>query len=131
MLPGRVLLCPGSKNMELQHFGGLVQVRIVDPPPPQIYTPSVDVLFRTGAYIYGSKVLGVVMTGMGNDGASGVREVHNHGGCILAEAEETCVVYGMPREAVATGLVEKSVPVDKMMREVEVRCRTLGRPAGS
>lgn len=123
MLPGRVLVCPGSKNMELQHFGGLVQVRIVDPPPPQIYTPSVDVLFRTGAYIYGSKVLGVVLTGMGNDGSSGVREIYSHGGRILAESEESCVVYGMPKEAVATGCVEKIVAIDRLLQEIDVRCR--------
>ncbi len=124
MFPGRVLICPGSKNIELQHFGGLVQVRIVDPPPPQIYTPSVDVLFRTGAYIYGSKVLGVVLTGMGNDGTSGVREIYHHGGRILAESEESCVVYGMPKEAMNTGFVEKAVAIDGMLQEVEVRCRT-------
>lgn len=125
MLPGRVLICPGSRNMELQHFGGLVKVRIVDPPSAQIYTPSVDVLFRTGAYIYGSKVLGVVLTGMGNDGTSGVREIYNHGGRILAESEESCVVYGMPKEAINTGFVEKAVSMRNMLQEVELRCRPL------
>lgn len=122
MVPGRVLICPGSKNMELQHFGGLVRVKIVDPPTKQIYTPSVDVLFRTGAYIYESNVLGVVLTGMGNDGASGVREIVGHGGRVLAEAEESCVVYGMPKEAVATGKVEKIVTIEEMQREISIRC---------
>lgn len=123
MYPGRVLICPGGKNMELQHFSGLVQVRIVDPQPPQIYTPSVDVLFRTGAYIYGSKLLGVVLTGMGNDGTSGVSEIYKYGGRSLAEAEESCVVYGMPKEAINTGFIEKVVTMDNMLREVEIRCR--------
>ncbi|HEY5675081.1 MAG TPA: chemotaxis-specific protein-glutamate methyltransferase CheB [Malonomonas sp.] len=127
MFPGRVLICPGGKNIELQHFGGLVNVRVVDPPDRQIYTPSVDVLFRTGAYIYGSKVLGVVLTGMGNDGASGVREIHNHGGRILAEAEESCVVYGMPKEAINTGYVEKAVLMANMLHEVEMRCKSVER----
>jgi len=121
--PGRVLVCPGSKNMELQHFGGGVRVRIVDPPEEQIYTPSVDVLFRTAAYIYGSRTLGVVLTGMGNDGASGVREIAGNGGRILAEAEESCVVYGMPKEALLTGQVEKSVPLERMPFEIVMRCR--------
>jgi two-component system chemotaxis response regulator CheB len=125
MLPGRVLICPGGKNLELQHFGSLIKARVVEPPSRQIYTPSVDVLFRTGAYIYGSKVLGVVLTGMGNDGTSGVREISNHGGRILAEAEESCIVFGMPKEAINTGLVEKTVPMDNMLREVEIRCRQL------
>jgi len=127
MFPGRVLICPGSKNMELQHFGGSVRVRIVDPPKEQIYTPSVDVLFRTAAYVYGSKSLAVVLTGMGNDGASGVREIADCGGRILAEAEESCVVYGMPKEAIATGQVEKSVPLERMLLEIETRCRSVDK----
>ncbi len=127
MFPGQVVICPGGKNIELQHFGGLVKVRVVEPPSRQIYTPSVDVLFRTGAYVYGSKVLGVVLTGMGNDGTSGVREIYNHGGRILAEAEESCVVYGMPKEAINTGFVEKAVTMESMLREVEMRCKIVGR----
>lgn len=123
MLPGRVLICPGSKNMELQHFAGIVRVRIVDPPAEQIYTPSTNVLFRTGAYVYGSKALGVVLTGMGNDGVAGVQEISARGGRVLAEAEESCVVYGMPKEAVQTGLVEKIVPLKEMLAEIERRCR--------
>ena len=122
MLPGQVLICPGNKNMELQHFAEAVRVRLVDPPTEQIYTPSVDVLFRTGAYAYGLDVLGVVLTGMGNDGAAGVLEISRHGGRILAEAEESCVVYGMPKEAAQTGLVEKIIPLGGMLREIENRC---------
>jgi two-component system chemotaxis response regulator CheB len=124
MFPGRVLVCPGSRNMELQHFGGVIRARIVDPPREQIYTPSVDVLFRTAAYVYGSKALGVVLTGMGNDGSSGVREIANYGGRVLTEAEESCVIYGMPKEALLTGQVEKSVPLERMLLEIEIRCRT-------
>ncbi|NOY13765.1 MAG: chemotaxis response regulator protein-glutamate methylesterase [Deltaproteobacteria bacterium] len=125
MLPGQVLICPGSKNMELQHFGGLVRVRIVTPPATQIYTPSTNVLFRTGAYVYGSKALGVVLTGMGNDGAVGVQEIARYGGRVLVEAEESCVVYGMPKEAIQTGIVEKIVPLKRMLLEIEQRCRPL------
>lgn len=124
MSPGQVLICPGSKNLELQHYGGVVRVRIVEPPAEQIFTPSTNVLFRTGAYVYGSKTLGVVLTGMGNDGAAGVQEIANQGGRILAEAEESCIVYGMPKEAAATGLVEKVVPLARMLAEIELRCRT-------
>ncbi len=123
MLPGQVLICPGSKNMELEEAAGLARVRIVDPPEVQIYTPSVDVLFRTGAQVYGGSALGVVMTGMGNDGASGTRSIVDAGGRVLAEAEETCVVYGMPKEAYLTGKVEKSVPLPQLLAEIELRCR--------
>jgi two-component system chemotaxis response regulator CheB len=123
MLPGQVLICPGSKNIELQHFAGAVRARIVDPPDNQIYTPSANVLFRTAAYVYGSKLLGVVLTGMGNDGTSGVLEISKSGGRVLAEAEESCIVYGMPKEAVQTGVVEKSVPLNAMLAEIEQRCR--------
>jgi len=122
MLSGQVLICPGSKNLELQHFGGIVRVRVVDPPKEQIYTPSVDVLFRTAAYVYGSKSLAVVLTGMGNDGATGIREIARYGGRALAEAEESCVIYGMPKEAMLTGQVEKSVPLERMTAEIEMRC---------
>jgi len=122
MLSGQVLICPGSKNLELQHFGGIVRVRVVDPPKEQIYTPSVDVLFRTAAYVYGSKSLAVVLTGMGNDGAIGIQEIARYGGRALAEAEESCVIYGMPKEAMLTGQVEKSVPLERMHAEIEMRC---------
>lgn len=125
MFPGRVLICPGCMNMELQHFAGVVRVRIVEPPKQQIYTPSVDTLFRTGAYVYGSKTLGVVLTGMGNDGASGVQEIANQGGRVLAESEESCVVYGMPKEAVQTGMVDKVVCLEGILLEIEQRCRSL------
>lgn len=80
-------------------------------------------LFRTAAYIYGSKALAVVLTGMGNDGATGVEEIFGRGGRVIAEAEESCVIYGMPKEAVLTGMVEKVVPLNKMLQEIELRCR--------
>lgn len=125
LFPGRVYICPGSKNIELQHYAGVVRIRLVDPPAEQIYTPSTNVLFRTAAYIYGSKALAVVLTGMGNDGATGVEEIVKRGGRVLAEAEESCVVYGMPKEAVQTGMVERVVPLKRMLHEIELRCRAV------
>nr|WP_303722612.1 chemotaxis response regulator protein-glutamate methylesterase [Malonomonas rubra] len=123
LVPGTVYVCPGCKNLELQYYGGVVRVRIVDPPEDQIYTPSTNVLFRTAAYIYGSKALAVVLTGMGNDGAAGAEEVAKYGGRVLAEAEESCVVYGMPKETAQTGVVEKVVPLKRMAHEIELCCR--------
>lgn len=120
---GRILICPGSKNIELVQDGGTVRAHVVDPPVEQIYTPSTNVLFRTGAAVFGAKTLGVVLTGMGNDGAAGVEVIAKKGGRVLAEAEESCIVYGMPKEAIQTGLVEKVVPLSKMLQEIEYRCR--------
>lgn len=125
--PGRILVCPGSKNIELEQVGGSVRARVVEPPADQIYTPSTNVLFRTGAAVYGAKTLGVVLTGMGNDGAEGVEAIAKKGGRVLAESEDSCIVYGMPKEAIQTGLVEKVVPLSKMLQEIEYRCRPFVR----
>ncbi|MDT8421141.1 MAG: chemotaxis-specific protein-glutamate methyltransferase CheB [Desulfuromonadales bacterium] len=123
MLPGQVLICPGGKNIEFQRDKRGVFVRVLTPPAEQIYTPSVDVLFSSAAPVYSRALLAVVLTGMGNDGSSGIRNVCAHGGRVLAEAEESCVVYGMPKEALATGLVEKAVPLANMCQEILQRCR--------
>jgi len=74
------------------------------------------------APIYGDRLLAVVLTGMGNDGSKGVRAVKGAEGGVLAESEESAVVFGMPREAIATGLVDKVAPLDRMAREIIVRC---------
>lgn len=123
MLPGQVLICPGGHNLEFQREGGEVSVQVVNPPAEQIYTPSVDTLFKSAAPVYNRNLLAVVLTGMGNDGASGVRKVATYGGRIISEAEESCIVYGMPKEAAATGMIDKIVPLPQMWQEVLVRCR--------
>lgn len=123
MRPGVVYICPGGQNMLLQRRGEQVVARIVDPPPGQIYTPSVDALFRSAAQVYGGNLLGMVLTGMGNDGAQGTRAVKEQGGVVLAESEESCVVYGMPKEAVATGCVSQVIPLDELRLEVLRYCK--------
>jgi len=123
MLPGQVLICPGGRNLEFQRRPDGVVVHVVSPPPEQIYTPSVDVLFRSAAAVYTRNLLAVVLTGMGNDGSSGVRNVCAYGGRILSEAEESCSIYGMPKEAVATGMVEKVLPLAGMWQGILERCR--------
>jgi len=123
MLPGQVLICPGGHNLEFQRVAGKVMVQIVKPPVEQIYTPSVDALFKSAASVYTRNLLAVVLTGMGNDGTSGVRKVSACGGRVLSEAEESCIVYGMPKEAAATGMVEKVVPQAQMLKEILKRCR--------
>lgn len=120
--PGKALVAPGGRNLLFQQLNGDVIARVVEPSPDDRYVPSVDAMFASLADIYGAKLLAVVLTGMGNDGSKGVRAVKGAAGEVLAESEESAVVFGMPREAIATGLVDKVAPLDRMAREIIVRC---------
>lgn len=122
VLPGRALIAPGGKNLVFARMGDKVVARIVAPGPKDRYVPSVDVMFHSCAEIYQNRMLAVVLTGMGNDGACGVREVKRVGAQVIAESEESAVVFGMPREAIATGVVDRVVPMDGMVREIMHRC---------
>lgn len=122
VLPGKALISPGGKNLVFQQLDGEVVARVVEPSPQDRYVPSVDVMFTSLAPIYGAGLLAVVLTGMGNDGSKGVRAVKKARGEVLAESEESSVVFGMPREAIATGLVDKVAPLDRMAREIVLRC---------
>ena len=108
--------------MVFQLTNGEVVARVVNPSPEDRYIPSVDAMFLSLAEICGPRVVAVVLTGMGNDGSRGVKAIKGAGGQVLAEAEETSVVFGMPREAIATGLVDKVAPLDRMAREIIIRC---------
>jgi two-component system chemotaxis response regulator CheB len=121
--PGEVLIAPGGKNLEFFPKGETVVAKVSDPEGHQRYLPSVDALFASAAQIFGGRLLGVVLTGMGNDGAMGVQAIKNHGGTAFAEAEESCVVFGMPKEAIATGAVGRIVPLAKMCKEILLYCR--------
>ena len=121
VIPGRVLIAPGGQHLSLQRCGETVVVRLVEPGPNDRYLPSVDLLFHACAEQFSSRLLGVVLTGMGNDGAAGIAAVRERGGQVLAESEETAVVFGMPREAIATGMVNKVVRLDLMSLEIALR----------
>jgi two-component system chemotaxis response regulator CheB len=118
VLPGRVLIAPGGRHMLLRRTGAQYFVDVVDGPPVNRHRPSVDVLFRSVARCAGANALGVIMTGMGDDGAAGLLEMRNAGARTLAQDEESCVVYGMPREAVRRGAVERSLPLDQLAQEI-------------
>jgi two-component system chemotaxis response regulator CheB len=118
VLPGRVLIAPGGRNMTFEVCGGQVTARIVAPSESDRYVPSVDVMLQSCAGIYRNRVLALILTGMGNDGSKGVRDIKERGGCVIAESEESAVVYGMPREAVATGVVDRCVPLDRVASEI-------------
>ena len=115
LLPGRVLIAPGGMHMMLHatQFGASVQVK--DGPLVSRHKPSVDVLFRSVSKFAGKNALGIIMTGMGDDGAKGLKEMHDGGAHTVAQNEATCVVYGMPQEAVKLGAADHVVPLNNCL----------------
>lgn len=118
VVPGRALIAPGGKHMLLVRSGAQYLVEVRDGPLVNRHRPSVDVLFRSVAKCAGANALGVIMTGMGDDGAAGLLEMRQAGAQTLAQDERTCVVYGMPKEAVKRGGVERSVPLHAISGEI-------------
>ena len=118
VVPGRVLIAPGGRHMMLRRSGAQYQVAVADGPLVNRHKPSVDVLFRSVAQVAGANALGVIMTGMGDDGARGMKEMHDAGATTVAEDESTCVVFGMPKEAIRLGAADKVVPLDAIPREI-------------
>jgi len=116
--PGRALIAPGGRHMLLKRSGAQYHVDVVDGPAVNRHRPSVDVLFRSVARCAGGNALAVIMTGMGDDGARGMKEMRDAGAATLAQDEASCVVYGMPKEAVKLGGVQKSVPLAAIAQEV-------------
>jgi two-component system, chemotaxis family, protein-glutamate methylesterase/glutaminase len=103
----QAVVCPGGKCVEVDFLNGRVLLHVVAPDPRDRYTPSGDRLFRSAARAMGNRVIGVVLTGMGEDGAQGVVDIKNASGTVYVESEETAVVFGMPRCAQATGAVDE------------------------
>ncbi|WKJ92483.1 chemotaxis response regulator protein-glutamate methylesterase [Methylomonas montana] len=103
VIPGLALIAPGGKHMLLRRSGAQYRVEIKDGPLVTRHRPSVDVLFRSTAQAAGKNALGIIMTGMGDDGAHGLKELHDTGALTVAQDEASCVVYGMPKEAVKLG----------------------------
>jgi two-component system chemotaxis response regulator CheB len=119
LVPGTVLLAPAGRHLTFKKNNqGQVVAHIDARPFETLHRPSVDVLFQSAAEIYGARVLGVIMTGMGSDGREGASWIKARGGLVYTESEETCVVYGMPRATMEAGLSDKSVPLDKMAQAI-------------
>jgi two-component system chemotaxis response regulator CheB len=114
VLPGHVLIAPGGRHLEVVKDGARYRVRVFDGPPVNRHRPSVDVLFRSVAKVAGPAALGVIMTGMGDDGARGLLEMKKAGAYTVAQDETTCVVHGMPREAVALGAADRETPLPQI-----------------
>ena len=109
--PDTALIAPGGLHLEVTAVG---RVALSDAPPIGALRPRADVMFTTAARHYGERVLAVVLTGMGDDGTAGGRDVRAAGGTLIAEDESSCVVWGMPRAAAAAGLADAVVPLDAM-----------------
>jgi len=118
VIQGRALIAPGGKHMLLRRNGAQYFVEVVDGPLVNRHRPSVDVLFRSVAKCAGANALGVIMTGMGDDGAAGLLEMRTVGARTVAQDEESCVVFGMPKEAIKRGAVQKTVQLQFIASEI-------------
>ncbi|MBI2353421.1 MAG: chemotaxis response regulator protein-glutamate methylesterase [Deltaproteobacteria bacterium] len=119
---GRVLIAPGNHHTLLKRSGARYYAEIKDGPLVSRHRPSVDVLFRSAARYAGKNAVGVIMTGMGDDGARGMKEMYDAGAFTVSQDEATCVVYGMPHEAVKLGGVHKTLPLQHIAAEVLRLC---------
>ena len=108
---GQIRIAPGGKHVEFEKVGGQVRTRLSPGTRSDKYAPSVDRLFQSAAKHFGSSVLGVVLTGMGGDGASGARAIRRCGGAVVAESEESAVIFGMPQQAIEAGAVDQVLPL--------------------
>lgn len=117
VIRGRALIAPGNKHMILKRSGARYLVEIRDGPLVSRHRPSVDVLFRSTARYAGKNAIGIIMTGMGDDGAKGMKEMKEAGGFTIAQDEATCVVFGMPQEAIKLGCVDKILPLQSIPAE--------------
>src|SRR5208283_4173938 len=111
---GRALIAPGNRHMLINRVGEEPVVQIIDGPLVSRHRPRVDVLFRSVAIAAGPKAIGVIMTGMGDDGAQGLCEMKDAGAVTIAQDEASCIVFGMPKEAISRGAVDMVVPLERI-----------------
>jgi len=123
VIRGRALIAPGNRHLLLKRSGARYYVEIRDGPLVSRHRPSVDVLFRSAARYGGRNVVGVIMTGMGDDGAKGMLEMKQAGAFNIAQDEASCVVFGMPAEAVKLGAVDRILALGQLAPEIVRLCR--------
>lgn len=121
VLPGRVLIAPGNRHLLLERAGARYTARVEDGPLVNHHRPSVDRLFHSTAAAAGRNAIGVLLTGMGKDGAAGMRALHDAGARTIAQDETTSVIFGMPAEAIRLGAADRVLPLDEIARGI-VRC---------
>jgi two-component system chemotaxis response regulator CheB len=126
VLPGHAYIAPGHAHLLLARSGANYIAHLSDDPPVNRHRPSVDVLFRSAAQHAGKNAVGVILTGMGRDGAAGLLEMKKAGAYTLAQDEASCIVFGMPREAIALGAADEIASLPEMSRRVMVRLSSMG-----
>lgn len=115
---GEAAICPGGFHMSFISYGEDVQINLTESSEEDKYTPSVDQMMTSASEIYPGKTMGIVLTGMGNDGSMGLKDIRMTGGATLAESEETAVVFGMPNEAIKANAVETVLPLNMIAAEI-------------
>ncbi|WP_417581592.1 protein-glutamate methylesterase/protein-glutamine glutaminase [Nitrincola sp.] len=128
LLPGQVYIAPGNAHLEIARSGANYMTVLSDSAPVNRHRPSVDVLFFSAARVAGANAIGVILTGMGKDGAIGLRAMKDAGAATLAQDEQSCIVFGMPKEAIALGAVDEVLPVTAMPgRVIEIVGQRINR----
>jgi two-component system, chemotaxis family, protein-glutamate methylesterase/glutaminase len=122
VMRGTALIAPGARHTLLKRSGARYYVEVRDGPLVCRHRPSVDVLFRSAARYAGGNAVGIILTGMGDDGAQGLLEMHQANAKTFAQDEESCVVFGMPHEAIKLGAVDKVLPLDAIAHELVRAC---------
>jgi two-component system chemotaxis response regulator CheB len=124
ILPGHAYIAPGGMHLSVERSGANYLARVKDGDPVNRHKPSVEVLFKSAAQVVGPNAVGIMLTGMGADGAKAMREMRDAGAYCVAQDEATCVVFGMPREAIAAGAVQEVLPLGKIASHMMDHLRT-------
>ena len=122
LAPGRVYIAPGGKQTEIERDDGGLRLKVVTAAASDHVAPSVDRLMTTASTSAGERMIGVILTGMGDDGSRGIRAVRDRGGRTIAESADTAIIFGMPNQAIKTGAVEFVLPLDEIARAIERLC---------
>ena len=125
LAPGAVYIAPGGMQTEVQRGSDGLRSRVVSPDSKDLYAPSVDRLFVTASDSCGERLIAVILTGMGDDGAAAMQRVHKGGGKTIAESSDTAIIFGMPNEAIKTGAVDHILPLTEIPAAIERLCVTL------
>ena len=126
ILPGNAYIAPGHSHLLLEKSGNMYRTVLSQSPPFNRHRPSVDVLFKAMAKIVGKQAVGILLTGMGKDGAAGLLEMKQAGSYNFAQNEDTCIVFGMPKEAIALGAVDEVVSIKDLAGRVTLHCQRMG-----
>jgi two-component system chemotaxis response regulator CheB len=122
LIAGRALICPGDRHIKVRRMPLGNTVVLSDEPRMNGHRPSVDILFRSVAMEFGSRALGILMTGMGDDGAHGLGLIKDAGGLTIAQSEDSCTVFGMPKAAIERGHAMRVVPLDMLANTLTMQC---------